>query len=62
MRNYEKKPEQNQDKKQDQENWTVPEIEGHGWMYFYVCGECHGQVNWHDPVCSHCGWRLNWNG
>lgn len=39
-----------------------PEIEGHGWQYYYVCGECHGQVNWKDAVCRHCGRRINWNG
>lgn len=54
--------EKKQEQKQEQEHWTKPEIEGDRWSWFYVCGECHGQVNWHDPVCSHCGWRLDWNG
>ena len=54
----ENKKEQN---KKEQDSVTV-EIEGDRWSWFYVCGDCHGQVNWHDPVCSHCGRELNWNG
>ena len=53
--------EKKQDQDQQMENWTVPEIEGGGWNYFYVCSECHGFVNWHQDPCPHCGWRLNWN-
>lgn len=41
---------------------TVPEIEGDRYGWFYVCGECHGQINWKDNICPHCGWRINWNG
>lgn len=51
----------------DQENIfdpiTIPEIEGDpGNGYWWVCGECHGQINWHQDPCPHCGWRLNWHG
>ena len=53
-----KKKEQNK-KEQDS---VIVEIEGDRWSWFYVCGDCHGQVNWHEPVCSHCGRELNWNG
>lgn len=55
--------EKNIDQEQDRhpERWTVPEIEGCSWNYFYVCSECHGCVNWHQDPCPHCGWRLNWN-
>lgn len=41
---------------------SIPEIEGDRWTWFYVCGECHGQVDWHDPECKHCKRRLDWNG
>ena len=51
----------------DQENVfdpiTIPEIEGDPWNgYWYVCGECHGYLKWHEDPCPHCGWRLNWHG
>lgn len=37
-----------------------PEIEGDRWTWYYVCSECHGQVDWHDEKCKHCGRRLDW--
>ena len=46
---------------EDPERVTVPEIEGDRYGWFYVCGECHGQINWKDNICPHCGWRINWN-
>lgn len=49
-------------KPQDQKEWTIPEVEGDRWSWFYVCGECHGQINWHDQQCRHCGRWVNWNG
>lgn len=53
----------NHDQEQDQqpERWTIPEIEGGNYTYFYVCSECHGVVNWHEDPCPHCGWRLDWS-
>lgn len=39
-----------------------PEIEGDRWNWYYVCGDCHGPVNWKEEKCSHCGRRLDWNG
>lgn len=33
------------------------EIEGDGRVlfYYYVCGECHGQIDMRDKYCRHCG-------
>ena len=39
------------------------EIEGggqHGW--FYVCGECHGNIGTLDKYCRHCGHPIDWSG
>ena len=44
------------------DNPVSVEIEGDRWSWFYVCGDCHGQVDWHDERCKHCGRRLDWNG
>ena len=42
---------------------TTVDIEGDPFNgYCYVCEECHGPVSWHEPVCPHCGGRLEWNG
>lgn len=54
-------------RKQDQDHRpelpeVKPEIEGDRWNWFYTCGDCHEAINWHDPVCKHCGRRINWNG
>ena len=44
-------------------NDPVPvEIEGDRWNWYYVCGCCHGQVDWKDKECKHSGRRLDWNG
>ena len=47
---------------EDYKSSVCPEIEGDRHSWYYVCGECHGQVNWHDAVCRHCKARLDWNG
>ena len=31
------------------------EIEGGGRSWFFVCEECHGQVDSRDGFCRHCG-------
>lgn len=49
-------------KEQEQEEWTVPEIEGGNYSYWYVCTECRHQVDWHMDKCPNCKRRLNWNG
>lgn len=38
------------------------EIEGGGWNWWYVCEECHGQVDTKDKICPHCKSPLDWNG
>lgn len=40
---------------------VLPEVEGDRWNWFYVCGECHGQINWKDKICKHCGREINWD-
>ena len=39
---------------------VMSEIEGGGNTWFYVCGECHGTIGWHDKFCKHCGRRQDW--
>ena len=57
------KEKQNVSQEENNEQRTVcPEIEGDRYTWFYVCGDCHGQINWHDEVCRHCKARLDWNG
>ena len=34
------------------------EIEGGGSSWWYVCPECHGQVDRQDRFCRHCGQAL----
>lgn len=36
------------------------EIEGGGSSWFFVCGECHGQIDSKDRVCRHCGSLVSW--
>lgn len=39
------------------------EIEGDGKStWWYVCGECHGAVNYQADTCRHCGAILSWEG
>jgi hypothetical protein len=37
------------------------EIEGGGNGWYYVCGECHGAINYHDKYCRHCGCVVCWD-
>ena len=41
---------------------TEAELEGGGSTWFYVCGECHGAVNYQAETCPHCGAILGWDG
>ena len=34
------------------------ELEGGGSNWWYVCEECHGQVDRNDKYCRHCGRRF----
>ena len=38
------------------------ELEGGGTTWFYVCGECHGSVNYLEDECRHCKTLLSWEG
>lgn len=38
------------------------ELEGGGTTWWYVCGECHGAVNYLADICPHCKTRLTWEG
>ena len=38
-----------------------PDMEGGGTTWFYVCGECHGQIDRADGFCRHCGRPTEWN-
>ena len=38
------------------------ELEGAGWYWFYVCGECRGVIKPGEEICPHCKERLIWNG
>ena len=38
------------------------ELEGGGSSWQYVCGECHGAINYQADICNHCGAILSWDG
>ena len=38
------------------------ELEGGGSTWWYVCGECHGAINYQADTCRHCGAILSWEG
>lgn len=43
------------------EREPVPvELEGGGWSWWYVCGECHTAINAGDKFCRECGRPLIW--
>ena len=38
-----------------------PEIEGDGRSsWWYVCPDCHGQIDKDDGFCRHCGREIRW--
>ena len=37
-----------------------PEIEGSAWSWWYVCPDCHGQIDKDDGFCRHCGREIRW--
>ena len=39
---------------------VAAENEGGGNSWFYVCGECHGQIDPKDSYCRHCGRWITW--
>jgi hypothetical protein len=36
------------------------ELDGGGHSWWYVCGDCHGQINRKDSFCRHCGRWITW--
>ena len=36
------------------------ELEGGGSTWWYVCGDCHGEININDHYCRHCGRGVTW--
>lgn len=46
----------------EQRKRVEAELEGGGTTWFYVCGECHGQVNYLADECKHCKALLSWEG
>lgn len=38
------------------------ELEGGGTTWWYVCGECHGAVNYLADICPHCKAIVSWEG
>lgn len=36
------------------------ELEGGGSSWWWVCGECHGQISKGDRYCRHCGHEIKW--
>lgn len=45
----------------EQELYSVPEVEGDRWLWYYVCSECHGYIDWNQKYCKWCNRRINWN-
>lgn len=39
---------------------VAAEIEGGKDSWFYVCGDCHGQIDTKDSFCRHCGRWITW--
>ena len=37
---------------------TEAEIEGSGYTWFFVCGECHTALNPNDKYCRECGRKV----
>ena len=38
------------------------EIEGGGWNIWYVCSECHVQIQYKQTPCPHCKAEVSWIG
>lgn len=57
-----KKKKEVKTEEQVQEFWTIPEIEGDKYGWFYICGNCHSQIIWHQEKCTVCKRRLDWHG
>ena len=42
------------------EKTSKAELEGGGYNWWHVCGECHGAINENDNYCKHCGAKVDW--
>ena len=42
------------------EKHSKAELEGGGYNWWHVCGECHGAINDNDNYCKHCGAKVDW--
>jgi hypothetical protein len=46
----------------EEEKTAQAETEGDGRAtWWYVCGECHGAIDYHDKYCRHCGCVVCWD-
>ena len=47
----------------DEEKKPVPaEMEGGGRSWWFVCGECHGAIDYKVEECPHCHTPADWTG
>lgn len=37
------------------------DTEGSRYSWFFVCGECHGNIDFKDSYCRHCGQKVKWD-
>ena len=44
----------------DREIPIRPDTEGDR-SWFFVCGECHGEIGNRDSYCKHCGQKVLWD-
>ena len=45
----------------DMEIPIKPDAEGGYPSWWYVCGECHGEIGNGDSYCKHCGQKVLWD-
>lgn len=38
------------------------ELEGGGWSWWFVCGKCHGTIDYKVEECPHCHNLIDWTG
>ena len=49
-------------KEKRREEKPVPaELEGGGHSWWWVCGDCHGPIDYKEEICRHCGVRVEWD-
>ena len=45
----------------DREIPVKPDTEGGYPSWWYVCGECHGPIDYKEEICRHCGVKVGWD-